>query len=117
MFKPDRIFRHTGKVCSLRWWLVPKNNILNIYIHKFILVHGEYLEMVSDGMRILRKSFIPILRAPREFHRIELPGNKPAWSIFITGPKIRDWGFLTDNGWKHNSELMDKNGLFRITGE
>lgn len=33
-----------------------------------------------------------------EFHRLEL--EKPMWTLVFTGPRKRDWGFLTpDKGW------------------
>lgn len=31
-------------------------------------------------------------------HRIELP-NGGCWTLFITGPRVREWGFLCPNGW------------------
>lgn len=36
-------------------------------------------------------------------HRLELPAHaqKPTWTIFITGKKSREWGFLCLDGWKH----------------
>lgn len=35
-------------------------------------------------------------RAP---HRIELT-NGPCWTLFITGPRVREWGFYCPQGWK-----------------
>lgn len=57
-------------------------------------------------------------RRPSQAHRIELYpaafwthasggkspiGNTPrvAWSLFITGPKVREWGFWCKQGWVH----------------
>ncbi len=31
---------------------------------------------------------------PRIFHRVELRDDRPAWTLFVHGPKIRKWGFL-----------------------
>lgn len=36
-------------------------------------------------------------RAP---HRIELHRGK-CWTLFITGPRVREWGFYCPQGWKH----------------
>ena len=43
---------------------------------------------------------------PRPVHRVELlndPDNHkavlPTWSLFITGPKVREWGFWCKQGW------------------
>src|SRR3546814_14061660 len=39
-------------------------------------------------------------------HRLDLAediqGQRiPCWTLFITGPRIREWGFLCPKGWKH----------------
>ena len=31
---------------------------------------------------------------PGMFHRVELHDRRPAWTLFIHGPKVRNWGFL-----------------------
>lgn len=31
---------------------------------------------------------------------------KPCWSLFITGPKIREWGFHCPKGWTHWREFI-----------
>ncbi len=30
----------------------------------------------------------------------------PCWSLFITGPKIREWGFICPKGWRHWREFI-----------
>lgn len=58
-----------------------------------------------------------IVRRPSSAHRVELARLKlllasgfsywsvsqelPAWTLFITGPRVRDWGFLCPRGWVH----------------
>lgn len=73
-----------------------------------------------------------ILRRPTDFHRLELPDAEqinmgpnydgPAiwraaqsWSLFITGPKVREWGFACPNGrgWVHWEDFTG----FRTTGD
>lgn len=29
-----------------------------------------------------------------DFHRVELPARRPAWTLFVHGRKVRQWGFL-----------------------
>lgn len=48
-------------------------------------------------------------RAP---HRVQLchdlDGNElEAWTIFMTGPVVRDWGFYCRNGWKPYREVIN----------
>jgi hypothetical protein len=33
------------------------------------------------------------------YHRIELDPNVTAWTLFMPGPKQREWGFLVRNQW------------------
>ena len=44
-----------------------------------------------------------IVRRPATMlHRLVLPAGRDAWSLFIMGPKTREWGFQTPDGWVHN---------------
>ena len=33
------------------------------------------------------------------YHRVELDPNVTCWTLFMPGPKQRDWGFLVRNQW------------------
>lgn len=132
-----------------RWWVIPKNNYFNIYLHRFnssdedranhdhpwwnisILINGAYNEhlpkypekWISEGNReeIVKKRypFIPIYRAANVIHRIELIDDnrnenidgpiqgKPIWTIFITGPKVKDWGFWCPQGFRNHKEFLN----------
>lgn len=41
-----------------------------------------------------------VCRRAADPHRIELAGDD-AWTLFVTGPIVRRWGFHTDTGWVH----------------
>lgn len=135
-----------------RWWIIPKNPFLNIFLHQFLrsdydralhdhpwwnfswVLDGGYyeitavmpkprdavdavdlrgleLEALSPGgarRKVLRRPGDMALRLAKTAHRIELrkccedrpePHELPAWSLFITGPKIRTWGFFCKEGW------------------
>jgi hypothetical protein len=41
-----------------------------------------------------------LTRAATDAHRIELAGDE-AWTLFVTGPIERRWGFHTEDGWVH----------------
>jgi hypothetical protein len=42
----------------------------------------------------------------RSFHRIELDPDITAWTLFMPGPKQRDWGFLVRNQWIQWEEYL-----------
>ena len=48
-------------------------------------------------------------RKSTDFHRLELPdGITSSWSLFLMGPKLKDWGFQDRNGnWVQWREYLD----------
>lgn len=73
-----------------------------------ILLHGGYTEhtIAAGGIHRRRRRFAPSIRfaSPWRAHRIELfktPfGPNPCWTLFITSPRFREWGFHCDEtGW------------------
>jgi hypothetical protein len=41
-----------------------------------------------------------LIRRPAQWrHRVTLKSGRPACTLVLTGPYIRDWGFHTDHGW------------------
>jgi hypothetical protein len=112
-----------------RWWVIPRNPIFNIYLHHFlrsdddralhdhpwinlsIILEGEYTEHTIDAggvcYAVVRKAGEFKFRGARSAHRIELH-NGPCWTLFITGPKIRTWGFHCPKGWRRWQEFVHK---------
>ncbi len=42
------------------------------------------------------------------FHRINIDDNSECWSLFIHGPKARDWGFLQPQGYRDHNLVVDQ---------
>ena len=42
------------------------------------------------------------------YHRIELDPNITAWTLFMPGPKQREWGFLVKNKWVQWQEYLQQ---------
>ncbi len=80
-----------------------------------ILLRGGYLEHLPgvDGRDELRLLLAPAVRvrwSGRLSHRIELlvdavvdgiPQERSCWTLFITGPRYREWGFCCPQAWIH----------------
>ena len=120
-----------------RWYLHPRNDEGNVYLNHILrddedralhdhpwpfssfLLAGGYREHFIDGTFIERRvakfaAPMPdfIFREATHAHRIELFKNIdgtsiPAWTLVLTGPKIRDWGFHCKNGWIPWQEFCD----------
>jgi hypothetical protein len=106
--EPDAPYLH-------RWFLIPHNRWLNVYLHRFLrsddpralhdhpwwfasLIHaGGYIEVTTTRRRVRRRGSITVHRAARR-HRICLPVDQRGretrcWTVIITGPHVRQWGF------------------------
>ena len=105
--------------------LIPRNKIFNAYIHFFngpdpdedlhdhpwwslsILLRGELIEITPEHPKG-RKAPRICLRPPNAAHSI-IKGSwktKRPVTLFITGPKIRDWGFFTKKGWVTHEQYI-----------
>lgn len=114
-----------------RWWIIPRNNFFNIYLHLFLhsdedralhdhpswnisyLLKGEYTEWtIAQGgvhhSKIYKAGNVRF-RLARTAHRIELHKG-PCWSLFVNGPKWRNWGFHCPKGWRPWQQFVDERG-------
>lgn len=109
-----------------RWYILPRNRFFNIYLHKFtgsdddralhchpwfsvsVLLKGEFLEHNFKGIRHIPWLF-PVFRTAKFAHRLEVVKG-PVWTLFITGPKVREWGFHCEKGWVHWSKFTSADG-------
>lgn len=50
---------------------------------------------------------ISVLRhSATDLHRLHLIGGNPTWSLFMHGKRVRDWGFMTEDGWVSHKEYF-----------
>jgi hypothetical protein len=133
MRPPDFIIGGSERPYMLRWWIIPKNRWFNVYLHHFlrsdddralhdhpwwnlsVLLTGSYIEHTPKGSFRRRRGRI-VLRGARSTHRIELD-HGPVWTLFLTGPKIREWGFHCPKGWRHWEEFTEPTDGGSTTGK
>lgn len=92
----------------LRWFLIPRNPIINIYRHRFcqsdpsvphdhpwhfasIVLRGRYRE-IGEHRTVVRRPGSVAFRRACSRHRVELLGYQVT-TVIITGPRCRRWGF------------------------
>ncbi len=121
---PDFIVGGAERPYLRRWFVIPRNPVFNVYLHQFmrsdddralhdhpwmncsVLLRGCYVEHTVQAGGIHRRHVLLAgdvhLRLTGRFaHRIELVDG-PCWTLFITGPRYRQWGFhCPDRGWVH----------------
>jgi hypothetical protein len=122
---PTRIIRGvTSEPYMLRWELRGNSPVFDVYLHRFlrsddisalhdhpavsvaIILSGRYREwLATDRYRIRNEGEI-IFRAASTPHRIEIDESAPGpITIFLRGPKLRQWGFHCANGWLHHKDF------------
>ena len=135
--KPDFVIGGQESPYLKRHFLIPRNPVFNIYVHQFlrsdddralhdhpwlfncsILLEGDYIEHTPRDV-FLREAGEWKFRWGGAAHRVELIeipevpeiGLKhtvlPCWTILITGPRIREWGFHCPKGWVHWRDFTD----------
>lgn len=62
-----------------------------------IILRGGYFEERDDGEHLRVAGDTTEIKATT-FHRIVKVSEGGAWTMFITGPKLQDWGFRTAEG-------------------
>lgn len=125
MRNPDFVIGPADDPYLLRWWIIPRNRWFNIYLHKFmrsdddralhdhpwinmsVLMRGSYIEHSINGSAVMRRPWRPVMRFPTTAHRVELLDGKPVWTLFLTGPKVRVWGFFCPKGWIPWTEFVE----------
>jgi hypothetical protein len=126
-----------------RWRLLPRNPICNIYLHHFLhsdddralhdhpwpslsmVIEGQtgeiygdivplrYDRYTGDKFRLLRAGDI-VYRPASWKHRIVIGHDETAVTLFVVGPRIRQWGFWCPQGWRHWRDYCEPNDEGRI---
>lgn len=129
---PDFVIGAAARPYLKRWFVIPRNPFLNIYVHHILrsdddralhdhpwanltyVTRGGYLEVVAAGdprdpathRRVPRREGAIVFRRARAAHRLEVRDHASAITLFITGPRVRDWGFWCPQGWRHWEEFV-----------
>lgn len=66
------------------------------------LLTGGYTEELPGSAgttsRVYHPRFSIVRKRAEDLHRLDLTDG-PVWTIVLTGPRRRDWGFMTAAGW------------------
>jgi len=119
--RPDFVI---GNDYLRRWWVAPRNEFANQYLHEIcksdddralhdhpwpnssLILSGRYIEHTPEGS-VLRVTGDFVQRPAEALHRLEVIPGERAVTLFMTGPKIREWGFACPQGWVHWKDFTD----------
>jgi hypothetical protein len=129
--EPDQVIGGHDDPYLRRWWVVPRNPLQNVYLHQFLrsdddrahhthpwawncslLLRGQYREWHGDTFTDRKAGDWKFRWGPAP-HRIELTDG-PCWTLFLTGPRVRTWGFLCPQGfvdWKSFTAADDPGSI------
>lgn len=112
-----------------RWCLLPRNRQGNIYLHRIIgpdepvmhdhpwqfrsvILSGGYLEVTPNGTRY-RGVDNSHTRQAADRHYIQsvMPDT---WTLVITGPVVREWGFWINGRWVHHRDYESDGQRFDV---
>ncbi len=137
---PDLNISHiNGGLYLRRWYVLPRNGFFNIYLHNFVgddhpvahdhpwwslsyALKGEMIEYQADGDFNFIKEGDWRFRSATYAHYLALLSEdgvkQPAWTLFMTGPRLRRWGFHCPKGWMWWGDYMDvETGVIHGCGE
>lgn len=107
----------------VRRHLIPRNFFFNIYLHNIKrsddpraphdhrsftiswILKGGYVEHLFwrhyERVQKWRGAGDIVFRSPWTAHRLDLPNHpvEETWTVFITLPRLRTWGFWCRKGW------------------
>lgn len=120
---PDFIIGEAANPYLRRWWVIPRNEGCNVYLHEILrsdddraghdhpwpntsyIIDGGYTEITyyqqqpwAEAYRLERVAGDCVTRLATDTHRLIVPDGGRCVSLFMTGPKVRDWGFWCPNG-------------------
>ena len=72
------------------------------------LLAGSYVEVTERGA-VRYSSPCTLVRTAEHAHRLEVPDG-PCWTLLVTGPVRRRWGFHTADGWVHWRDYGGRGG-------
>ncbi len=126
--KPDRHIGGEADPYMLRWHLWPRNRWCNGYLHVMLrsdedrachdhpwrsvslLLRGPLYEVVraEDGAETVRlhQTGALVYRSATFAHRLVVLPGQPTMTIFLTGRRVRSWGFWCPKGWRHWREFV-----------
>jgi hypothetical protein len=112
--QPHLVLATDEVVYLRRWYLLPRNPFVNLYLHNIvssdpadayhdhpwhsvsILLKGTLLEdRPFRRIRAIRR-FRITYRSAESAHRLVVPPDQNIWTLFATGPRVRQWGFLVN---------------------
>lgn len=107
-----------GQQYMRRWWIVRTRFFEarihytssadvgeHVHDHPFdfitIVMKGTYDEYLASAELVRHRRGVPFFRQAEVAHAIDKISQGGVWSLVLTGPRRREWGFYVDGNWVH----------------
>lgn len=87
--------------------------LIEIYARKIVERGHDGKPEVITATRSIGAGTI-VWRGARFAHRLIMDFSEPSWTLFITGPRIRKWGFWCPHSWRYWRDFTDTGDTGRI---
>jgi hypothetical protein len=116
MRKPDFVIGPPTDPYLERWYIIRLRWLFSVYLHHIrhddedralhdhpwwnisIIIRGGYTEHRPNMPPVRRRPGSITIRRASAAHRLTVE-NGPAWTLFLMGPVVREWGFHCPKGW------------------
>lgn len=122
--EPDFAVGPRGDPYMLRWFVTPRGDGGGIYLHHFLhddedrafhdhpwdsvslMLSGVIEELRPDAEPVIYRAGHVIIRKAPYPHRLKV--IERGFTLFVMGPRIREWGFLCPDGWRHWTRFVNQ---------
>lgn len=67
-----------------------------------LILRGRYFDVFPGGSRSYRPGDVNV-KSHEDLHKLVVIEG-PVWTLVVTGPKRKSWGFVTEKGWVRHSD-------------
>ena len=125
LFTPELPYLTRWKLVSTPWfaiyvhkiWLDDKDRHLHDHPWSFVslILRGGYVEELPEGRRVRKPGSLRVLHRPG-VHSVRSLLKTPTWTLVVRGRDHHEWGFLTEEGWKHWESYVSARSAFGESG-
>lgn len=113
----DQVYMRRYHVIKTRWFRLRVHHIRlpdegrHLHDHPFdfatVVMKGGYWEVLGDGRFIPHRVGRWFFRQAEMAHAVKEVATGGVWTLVLTGPMRREWGFYVDDAWVHHYDYRE----------
>lgn len=128
---PDLFIGGKEQPYLIRWYVFRHRRFASCYLHRILrsdddralhdhpwanvsfVFGGRYIEHTPKGSFERRAGSLTFRKATAA-HRLEILPGECAWTLFLTGPVVREWGVHCPQGWRKWTKFVNMEDTGRV---